>query len=61
LSFRNHADFAQTVGFATLKSYICGSHYMPAAEQTLKYLWRSRARAHLFAQAPAELSGDCVP
>jgi cytochrome c553 len=68
LNFRNYSDF-EGFGFGTVKDYVCGKHQvppanerrMPGAEQTLKYLWQSSGRAHLFAQAPVELSGDCRP
>ena len=51
------------------KTIVCSSasiqppkqgHRMPAAEQTLKVLWQSEGRQHLFGQVPG-LFGDCRP
>lgn len=40
---------------------VANAHKMPAAEQTLKVLWRSEGRQHFFAQAPDQVFGECAP
>jgi hypothetical protein len=48
----------------SVQKYVC-QHIMPAAEQTLKVLWRSSGRVHLFSQIPGlpvrDDSNDCHP
>ena len=66
------ATFDSFDGFKELtRDIVCGhadpdttpasvAHKMPAAEQTLKVLWRSEGRQHFFAQLPG-IFGDCRP
>jgi hypothetical protein len=58
LTFSKFAEFQDQK--ARINEVVCGTHIMPAAEQTLKQLWRSEGRPHFFAQLPG-LFGDCAP
>jgi hypothetical protein len=67
LTFSTFADFRGLM--PRTKTIMCGradlpaevAHKMPAAEQTLKVLWRSEGRQHFFAQAPDQVFGECAP
>jgi hypothetical protein len=69
---RTFSTFDDFRNFAPrIKTIVCGhadpdtnpakdAHAMPAAEQTLKVLWRSEGRQHFFAQLPGQF-GECGP
>jgi hypothetical protein len=53
-------DFTQLTQLSSLiKSDVCDSKAMPQAEQTLKHLWASPARAHLL--CGLGLTSSCKP
>jgi hypothetical protein len=62
LQFATADDFLPLA--AAAKNLVCRAdpprlHFMPAAEQTLRQLWKSDGRAQLFGQVPGPLRGDC--
>ena len=66
-TFHSASGFLREAQAARNDVCLSKPHRMPAAEQTVKVLWRSEGRQHLFAQLPtlvqppAPTSGECGP